>query len=166
VSRLTNYRGGKYAPGIYGMSAHLAFGIFTGATPDGRKKGEPRAAGVSPRRGRELKGPTAVMSSVSKVDSVKVTNGYVLNMTFDPALMAGDRNLEKFAALNRAFFKQGGLHVQHNVVSANQLRKAQQDPENYAGLVVRVAGYSALFTQLDRVTQDDIILRTAHGCDR
>ncbi len=166
VSKLTNYRGGKYAPGIYGMSAHLAFGIFTGATPDGRQKGEPLAAGVSPRRGRELKGPAAVMRSVARVDGARVTNGYVLNMSFDPALMDGEKNLEKFAALNRAFFKQGGLHVQHNVVSAETLRKAQQDPENYAGLVVRVAGYSALFTQLDRVTQDDIILRTAHGCER
>jgi len=147
------------------MSGHLAFGILTGATPNGRLKGDSLAAGVSPTRGRETKGPTAVLRSVARVDGTLVSNGYVLNLTFDPHLVQGEHNLRKFADLNAAYFKLGGLHVQYNILDAETLRAAQQDPERWRGLVVRVAGYSALFTELDRPTQNDIIARTAHGCE-
>ena len=147
------------------MSSLLVFGLLTGAMPDGRKKGEALGAGVSPHPGRELKGPTAVLRSAAKVDAVRVSNGYVLNLSFDPQLLAGEKNLQKFCDLNAAYFELGGLHVQHNVVDAETLRKAQADPERYRGLVVRVAGYSALFTELDRATQNDIIGRLRHGCE-
>ena len=165
VEKHRNFRGGGYSPGIYSMSGHLAFGILTGATPNGRHKGDSLAAGVSPTRGRETKGPTAVLRSVARVDGTLVSNGYVLNMTFDPHLVKGEHNLRKFADLNAAYFKLGGFHVQYNIVDAETLRAAQQDPERWRGLVVRVAGYSALFTELDRATQNDIIARTAHGCE-
>jgi pyruvate-formate lyase len=166
VEKHRNYRGGFFQPGIYSMSSHLVFGMLTGATPDGRHKGDSLAVGVSPYRGRELKGPTAVMRSVATVDGTLVSNGYVLNMSFNPHLIKGDENLRKFAELNRAYFKLGGLHVQYNIIDAEILREAQKHPEMYRGMVVRVAGYSALFTELDRATQNDIINRTAHGCER
>jgi len=107
-----------------------------------------------------------VMRSVATVDGTLVSNGYVLNMSFNPHLVKGDENLRKFAELNPAYFKLGGQHVQHNVVDAETLREAQNQPEQYRGLVVRVAGYSALFTELDRATQNDIINRIAHGCEK
>jgi formate C-acetyltransferase len=163
VSRHKNFRGGPYSPGIYSMSAHIVFGILTGATPDGRKAWESLAAGVSPARGREQKGPTAVLRSAAQVDGTLLSNGCVLNMSMDPKLIQGEKNLEKFAALNRAYFDLGGLHVQYNIVDTETLKEAQRDPERHRGLVVRVAGYSALFTELDRATQDDIITRTRYG---
>ncbi len=163
VEKHRNFRGGMFQPGIYSMSAHLVFGILTGATPDGRRRGEPLASGVSPVRGRELKGPTAVMHSVARVDTPPISNGCVLNMTFNPQLLKGTENLRKFADLNRAYFELGGLHVHYNIIDAEILRAAQKYPDRHRGLVVRVAGYSALFTELDRSTQNDIISRTAHG---
>jgi len=165
VQKHTNFRGGRFRPGIYSLSAHLVFGIFTGATPDGRRMGEPLCSGVSPSSGRETKGPTAIMKSAAKIDNSLITNGCVLTMAMNPDLVSGDENLEKFAQLNRSYFDLGGLHVQYNIVSADTLREAQRHPEKYRGLVVRVAGYNGLFTQLDRATQNDIIARTTHGCD-
>jgi len=165
VSKHKNFRGGKFRPGVYSMSGHLVFGVLTGALPDGRRKGESLAAGLSPVSGMEMKGPTAVMRSVAKVDAKLISNGSVLNMKFDPSLLKGEDNLNKFAALNRAYFKLGGLQVQYNIVDPKMLRDAQDNPERYCGLVVRVAGYSALFTQLDRATQNDIINRVSHGCE-
>ena len=163
VSRHKNFRAGAFRPGIYSMSGHIVFGALTGALPSGRGAGEPLAAGLSPCRGRETRGPTAVMSSVASVDGTKVSNGYVLNMSFHPHLLAGEDALRKFADLLRAYFKLGGLHVQYNVIDAESLREAQQFPEKWPGLVVRVAGYSALWSELDRATQNDIICRTMHG---
>ncbi len=165
VSSHPNFRDGKFRPGIYSMSSHLVFGILTGATPDGRMLGETLSAGVSPGRGRENKGPTAVMRSVAAVDGKKVTNGYVLNMSFNPDLLQGGENLKKFVDLNRAYFRMGGSHIQYNIISADTLRDAQRHPDQYRGLVVRVAGYSGLFTVLDLSTQNDIICRTSHGLD-
>ncbi len=165
VARHQNFRGGAFRPGIYSMSSHLVFGILTGALPDGRLRGDSLGAGVSPGRGRELKGPTAVFRSVAKIDGVRITNGCALNMAFNPDLLSGDENLRKFAELNRAYFRLGGFHVQYNILSAETLREAQQFPERHRGLVVRVAGYSGLFTVLDRATQDDLIARTRHGCE-
>jgi pyruvate-formate lyase len=165
VAKHPNFRGGSYRPGIYSMSSHIVFGLFTGATPDGRHAGDILGSGVSPRQGMEMKGPTAVMRSVARVDGEQVSNGYVLNMSFDPNLVAGQDNLDKFADLLMAYFRLGGMHVHYNVVSAETLRQAQKNPEDYRGLVVRVAGYSGLFTELDRATQNDIISRKMHGCE-
>ena len=162
VEKHKNFRGGMFQPGVYSMSGHIVFGIYVGATPDGRKSGEPLADGLSPVHGRELKGPTAVMASVAKIDHKKGSNGCVLNMKFNPAVLEGDINLRNFVGLNRAYFELGGSEVQYNIISADTLRDAQRDPERYRGLIVRVAGYSALFTELDLATQNDIIERTEH----
>jgi formate C-acetyltransferase len=165
IARRKNGRGGVFRPGIYSISSHLVLGFFTGATPDGRKNGDPLAAGVSPKNGSEKKGPTAVLSSAASLDNSLPTNGTVLNMRYDPALLAGEENLKKFIDLVRAYFKMGGFQVQNNIVSAEILKEARDFPGRHPGLVVRVAGYSALFTELDRATQNDIIQRTAHGCE-
>lgn len=161
VAQHPTIRGGVYQPGFYTVSAHVPMGANVGATPDGRKSGEPLAdGGVSPTAGRDLKGPTAVLRSVSKMNLRLASNGTLLNMKFLPAFFDGKHALEKFVTLLKGFCKLEIPHVQFNVVSANTLRKAQATPDQYRHLVVRVAGYSAYFTELDKDLQDEIIRRT------
>lgn len=161
VARHSNVRGGIYQPGFYTVSAHVPMGAQVGATPDGRRAGEPLAdGGLSPSAGRDRKGPTAVLHSVSKINLELASNGTLLNMKFLPAFFEGRRALEKFVALLRGFCKLKIPHVQFNVVSAAMLREAQANPEVYRHLVVRVAGYSAYFAELDRELQEEIIRRT------
>jgi pyruvate formate-lyase/glycerol dehydratase family glycyl radical enzyme len=161
VSQYDTVRGGVYQPGFYTVSAHVPMGANVGATPDGRHAGEPLAdGGLSPSAGRDRKGPTAVLRSVSKIDLELASNGTLLNMKFLPAFFDGERALEKFVILLRGFCKLRIPHVQFNVVSAATLRDAQMTPEKYWHLVVRVAGYSAYFTELDKDLQDEIIRRT------
>lgn len=155
-----NPRGGQYQAGLYPVSANVPLGAQTGATPDGRLCGTPIADGVSPAAGRDVHGPTAACNSVARLDHGIASNGTLFNMKFHPSALKGQSGLESFAALIRAFFDQKGMHMQFNVVSRETLRDAQLHPENYKGLVVRVAGYSALFTTLSRSLQDDIINRT------
>ncbi|MEW5945079.1 MAG: pyruvate formate lyase family protein [bacterium] len=162
VEKHLNWRGGHFSPGIYSITGHITFGAITGALPDGRKAGEPLAEGVSPRRGAERSGPTAVLNSAAKLNYSLVSNGAVLNLKFHPGLLSRGENIRKFAHMNRAYFQRGGMHVQYNVVDAETLRDAQRRPGMYRDLVVRVAGYSALFTELDPLSQDDIIRRTEH----
>lgn len=162
VERHFNYRGGGFQPGLYSITGHITFGALTGATPDGRRAGEALAEGVAPARGRERAGPTAVLNSASKLNYDLTSNGVVLNMRFQPAIFRSEENVRKFAAMNRAYFARGGLHVQYNIVDADTLRKAKENPGDHRDLVVRVAGYSAHFTELDPATQDDIIRRTEH----
>jgi len=151
VAQYTNVRGGIYQPGFYTVSAHIPMGANVGATPDGRRAGEPLAdGGLSPSAGRDRKGPTAVLHSVSKINLELASNGTLLNMKFLPSFFDGERALEKFVILLRGFCKLKIPHVQFNVVSAAMLREAQANPEKYRHLVVRVAGYSAYFTELDR----------------
>jgi formate C-acetyltransferase len=162
VGRYTNIRGGPYQPGFYTVSAHVPMGAHVGATPDGRHAGAPLAdGGLSPSAGRDRRGATAVLNSVSKINLELASNGALLNMKFLPAFFTGPRALDKFVLLLRGFCKLKIPHVQFNVVSAETLRCAQAHPEEYRGLVVRVAGYSAYFTELDRYLQDEIIERTA-----
>jgi pyruvate formate-lyase/glycerol dehydratase family glycyl radical enzyme len=161
VARHTTVRGGVYQPGFYTVSAHVPMGANVGATPDGRHAGEPLAdGGLSPSAGRDRKGPTAVLRSVSKINLKLASNGTLLNMKFLPSFFDGERALEKFVALLQGFCKLGIPHVQFNVVSSAMLREAQVHPGKYCHLVVRVAGYSAYFTELDRALQDEIIRRT------
>ena len=155
-----NPRGGMYQAGLYPVSANVPLGAQTGATPDGRLAYTPIADGVSPAAGRDLKGPTAAANSVSKLDHYIASNGTLFNMKFHPSALAGPGGLESFVALVRGYFDQKGSHVQFNVVSRETLRDAQKHPEKYKSLVVRVAGYSALFTTLSRGLQEDIINRT------
>lgn len=160
VEAYQNPRGGKYQAGLYPVSANVPLGAQTGATPDGRLAGTPVADGVSPAAGRDTKGPTAACNSVSRLDHYIASNGTLFNMKFHPSALAGRSGLESFTTLIRGYFDQKGSHMQFNVVSRETLIDAQKNPDNYRSLVVRVAGYSALFTTLSRSLQDDIINRT------
>ncbi len=155
-----NPRGGMFQAGLYPVSANVPLGAQTGATPDARLSGTPVADGVSPAAGRDTHGPTASCNSVSKLDHYIASNGTLFNMKFHPSALKGDSGLESFVALVRGYFDQKGSHMQFNVVSRETLLEAQKHPEQYKSLVVRVAGYSALFTTLSRSLQDDIISRT------
>ncbi len=160
VEQYDNPRGGTYQAGLYPVSANVPLGAQTGATPDGRLAYEPVADGVSPSAGKDSNGPTAAATSVSRLDHFNASNGTLYNMKFHPSALAGRAGLENFASLIHTFFDKKGSHVQFNVVSRETLLDAQAHPEQYKSLVVRVAGYSALFTTLSRSLQDDIIRRT------
>ncbi len=155
-----NPRGGQFQAGLYPVSANVPLGAQTGATPDGRYAKTPVADGVSPSAGRDVNGPTAAANSVSKLDHGIASNGTLFNMKFHPSALAGEAGLENFVALVQTYFEMKGSHMQFNVVSRETLLDAQKHPEKYQSLVVRVAGYSALFTTLSKSLQDDIINRT------
>lgn len=159
-SNFTNNRGGMFQAGLYPVSANVPLGYQTGATPDGRLAYTPIADGVGPASGRDVKGPTATANSVAHLDHGIASNGTLFNQKFHPSALAGMDGLEKFVAYLRTYFDQKGMHVQYNVVTKETLIEAQKNPEKYKTLVVRVAGYSALFTTLSRSLQDDIINRT------
>jgi len=158
-----NPRGGQFQAGLYPVSANVPLGAQTGATPDGRLAGTPMADGVSPSAGKDVNGPTAAANSVSKLDHGIASNGTLYNQKFHPSALSGEAGLDNFVNLIRSYFDRKGSHVQFNVVSRETLLDAQKHPENYKHLVVRVAGYSALFTTLSKSLQDDIIRRTEQG---
>ena len=160
LETFTNPRGGRYQAGLYPVSANVPLGAQTGATPDGRYAYTPVADGVSPCAGRDVNGPTASANSVSRLDHFIASNGTLFNMKFHPSALKGRSGLESFTSLIRGYFDQKGMHMQFNVVSRETLLDAQKNPDNYKSLVVRVAGYSALFTTLSKSLQDDIINRT------
>lgn len=158
-----NPRGGSFQAGLYPVSANVPLGAQTGATPDGRLAYQPVADGVSPSAGKDVNGPTAAANSVSRLDHYIASNGTLFNQKFHPSALSGRNGLENFAGLIRSYFDQKGSHMQFNVVSRETLLDAQKHPEQYKHLVVRVAGYSALFTTLSKSLQDDIIRRTEQG---
>ena len=158
-----NPRGGIFQAGLYPVSANVPLGGQTGATPDGRLAHTPVADGVSPSAGKDVSGPTAAANSVSKLDHYIASNGTLFNQKFHPSALSGRNGLENFVHLIRSYFDQKGSHMQFNVVSKETLLDAQVHPEQYKHLVVRVAGYSALFTTLSKSLQDDIIRRTEQG---
>ena len=158
-----NPRGGQFQAGLYPVSANVPLGAQTGATPDGRLAHTPVADGVSPSAGKDVHGPTAAANSVSRLDHGIASNGTLFNQKFHPTALSGERGLENFVALIQTYFDQKGSHMQFNVVDRETLLDAQAHPEKYAHLVVRVAGYSALFTTLSKSLQDDIIRRTEQG---
>jgi pyruvate formate-lyase/glycerol dehydratase family glycyl radical enzyme len=161
IEQHKNIRSGIFQPGFYTVSAHVPMGADVGATPDGRFSGKPLAdGGLSPSMGCDRNGPTAVLNSVSKINLEKATNGTLLNMKFLPSFFENDSGIAKFADFLRAFAMLKIPHVQFNVVSGETLRKAQKNPEKYNNLIVRVAGYSAYFVELDTILQDEIIHRT------
>jgi formate C-acetyltransferase len=158
-----NPRGGSYEPGLQSISAHALFRDAVAATPDGRSARMLLAdGGISPAQGRDRRGPTAVIRSAAKLDHREASNGTLLNLKLSPESVAGEAGLENLAALIRTYFQLGGQHVQFNVIDSAVLRDAQAHPEQYRDLVVRVAGFSVLFTSIDRVLQEDIIERTVH----
>ena len=166
IDEITSYtpvRGGHYCPSPQTLSANAYSGEVIGATPDGRKAGSATADNISPDAGTDIHGATATFKSVAKLDHARATNGTILNMKLHPTAVSGDERLAKFAALIRSFFNLQGFQVQFNIVSADTLRKAKKNPERYKTLVVKVAGYSALFVTLDEQLQKQIITRTEHG---
>ncbi|MEM4482244.1 MAG: pyruvate formate lyase family protein, partial [Desulfurococcaceae archaeon] len=163
VYKYKTINGGKWVPGGVSISSMWAGGAITGATPDGRFAGEVLADGsMSPMRGRDINGPTAVIRSASKINQSRFAST-LLNMKFHPSSLSSTEDLRKLAFLIKTYFKLGGKHIQFNVVSRETLIEAQKHPENYRDLVVRVAGYSAYFVELAKPVQDEIIARTEHS---
>jgi pyruvate formate-lyase/glycerol dehydratase family glycyl radical enzyme len=167
AERLThnkNYRGGLYQMGLYTVSAHVPMGQNVGATPDGRLAMTPLAdGGMSPMYGRDKLGPTAVLNSVSRIPSHLATNGTLLNMKFLPSFFSDQSDREKFTSFLKSFVSMPVNHIQFNVITSQELINAKADPESYRGLTIRVAGYTAYFTELAGDLQDEIIKRTTQG---
>ncbi len=160
LAQYRNSRGGPYVPGFYSSTSHVGFGHHTGALPGGRLEGEPFAASLDASHGRDRLGPTALLNSVSKVDSDLAPNGYALNLRFDPHTVAGERGLNILTALMRGFFASGGMEMQLNVLDPEALEEARRSPGSHPGLVVRVAGYCAYFDDLPDSVKREIIART------
>ena len=156
-----NSKGGTYRINMLPTTCHVYFGSKTGATADGRKAKTPFSEGISPVQGADRLGPTAVLRSAAKLDHLK-TGGTLLNQKFTPEILAGETGLKKLMALVRAYFRMDGHHIQFNVVDRATLLAAQDNPEAYRDLIVRVAGYSDYFCDLSRALQDEIIARTEH----
>ncbi len=164
LKKHTNYRGGAYHMGLYTVSAHVPMGQNVGASADGRLALTPLAdGGMSPMYGRDKAGPTAVFNSASRMPSHLATNGTLLNMKFLPAFFENSTDRNKFSSLLKSFVRLPLNHVQFNVITAQELINAKADPESYRGLTIRVAGYTAYFTELAADLQDEIIKRTTHG---
>lgn len=161
VNDRKNTRGGSYHINFLSTTCHIYFGSVTGATPDGRKAAEPVSEGVSPVQGADHRGPTAVIKSVARMDHVR-TGGTLLNQKFTPMLLEGEGGISNLTHLVRSFFRLNGHHIQFNVVTAETLRAAQAEPGKYRDLIVRVAGYSDYFCDLNKSLQNEIIARTEH----
>lgn len=161
LKRFSNTDGVPYAANMIPTTTHLPFGDLTAASPDGRYAHLPLSEGISPVQGKDQAGPTAVIRTMGKIDHA-ATAGTLLNMKFTPETLEGESNLKKFASLVRSYFNLGGHHMQFNVISQETLRRAQQYPDEYRSLLIRVAGYSDYFVKLSRDVQDEVISRTAH----
>jgi len=161
VNGRPNTKGGTYRINLLPTTVHIYFGRVTGATADGRKASQPLSEGISPVQGADRNGPTAVIKSASKMDHIR-TGGTLLNQKFTPSLLEDDEGIDKVARLVRSYFSLDGHHIQMNVVTADTLRAAQKEPEKYRDLIVRVAGYSDYFCDLNEDLQNEIIKRTEH----
>lgn len=164
LKQYRNVRGGIYQAGLYTVSAHVPMGKNVGASADGRKLQEPLAdGGMSAVYGRDTLGPTALLNSVNKVDAKLAGNGTLLNLKFVPSLFKTENGINKFAQLLKSFANLRIHHVQFNVVNKDDLIKAQKQPELYRNLTIRVAGYTAYFTELSSDLQAEIIARNSYG---
>lgn len=168
VEGRANPRGGVYQPGVYTVSANVPFGWVQAATPDGRKNAEPLSDCLGPVHtavaSHDRKGPTAVIRSAGKLNQQRMSNGTLLNLRFCPGSLSGDSGVDNLIALEKAYFRKG-MHMQLNVISRELLQDAYQHPEKYRGLMVRVAGYSALWCELDDGLRQDIMNRTELSFD-
>lgn len=162
VTGRPNMRRGEWRIDMLPTTCHIYFGEVTGASPSGRLAGEPVSDGISPEAHADVNGPTAVIKSCAKMDHAS-TGGTLLNQKFTPSSIAGDRGLDNLADLVRSYFDMGGHHVQFNIVDRETLIDAQQHPEAYRDLIVRVAGFSEKWCNLGRELQDEIINRTEQG---
>ncbi|MCI8991595.1 MAG: formate C-acetyltransferase/glycerol dehydratase family glycyl radical enzyme [Eubacterium sp.] len=164
VEHRPNARGGEFRPGVYSVSINVPCGMGCTATPDGRVSGEPVSDCLGPAHpggvSHDVKGPMAVADSLAKLDQARIANGVILNWKFTPDTLSGDTGLDNFMNLMQGYFYKGGMQSQFNVTSKDVLQKAQQTPKKYKDLMVRVAGYSAFFTELSQELQSDLIGRT------
>ncbi|GAB4350664.1 MAG: formate C-acetyltransferase [Candidatus Abyssubacteria bacterium] len=156
LAEYKNYRGGQFQTGVFSVAFHIAMGAFTGATPDGRKMSEPLGNGITPQTGMALAGPTAIVKSAAKLEQTEISNGNTLILRFQP----NSAQPEKLLSLIKTYFSLGGMQLQFNMVDTETLLDAQAHPEKHRDLVVRIAGYSVLFTNLSKKAQDEIISRT------
>ncbi|UJF18431.1 formate C-acetyltransferase/glycerol dehydratase family glycyl radical enzyme [Vibrio sp. SS-MA-C1-2] len=159
-----NPRGGKFSPGVYTVNANVGMGLYTNASLDGRKNGEPISDNMGPVHtqggSHDINGPTAVINSVTKVDHSLATNGTLLNLRFPEDAVSGDAGRDILASFIEEYINKQGMHVQFNIMSSDKMRAAQENPELYKDMLVRVAGYSAYFIELGKPLQDDLIQRT------
>ena len=155
----SNPRAKVYKSGLYGASDHVAQGYTTWATPDGRKTGEPIADAISPAQSRDKNGPTGVFVSSTCFDHTRFMDGMALNLRMHPNVLSREDGIAKLRDMTKAYFENGGLECQYNVVDTETLRAAQDDPSAHRDLVVRIAGYSAYFVELNLDCQNDIIAR-------
>lgn len=151
--------GGHYRVDMLPTTCHVYFGEVMGASPNGRLAEKPVSEGISPEKGGDTNGPTAVIKSCAKMDHL-ITGGTLLNQRFAPSVVQGEEGLDNMANLIRAYFNMDGHHIQFNVFDKNVLLAAQKNPDEYKDLIVRVAGYSDHFNNLSRALQDEIIGRT------
>ena len=159
VTGRPNQRGGTYRVNMLPTTCHVYFGEVMLASANGRRAGKPVSEGISPEKGADTNGPTAVLRSCAKMDHLS-TGGTLLNQKFTPSVVAGETGLRQMANLIRAYFNMDGHHIQFNVIDRQTLLDAQAHPEEYKDLIVRVAGYSDHFRNLSRALQDEIIART------
>ncbi len=163
LKQYKTYRGGQYVLGAHSENGQVVFGFVTGATPDGRKQLAPLSIGAIGAQGREKQGYTAVLNSVSKLDPSNLIGGVSVNLRFNNTSLDTADKRQRFSDMLKAyFFSRGGQNLQTTVVGTETLKAAQEHPENYQDLLVRISGYSAQFTGLTRYTQDEIISRTGH----
>jgi formate C-acetyltransferase len=162
INAATGPRGG-WRPGTFTMTIHMMFGAVTAATPDGRATGEPLAEAISPRQGYDQHGPTAYILSASRLPHSDIGNGDQLNIKFSATVLQSAEGPQKLHDLITAYFDLGGMQVQFNAVGVETLHEAQENPEEYRDLIVRIAGFSTYFVEMPRALQDDFITRTEHG---
>ncbi len=157
----SNTKGGLYHLNMLSTTCHVYFGKMLGASANGRLAGQPESDGTSPSHGADRNGPTAVIKSLGKMDQIK-SGGTLLNQRFLPGIVEKEGDIEKLVHLIRTYFKLSGHHIQFNIADTETLQRAQKNPAEYRDLLVRVAGYSDYFVDLDRSIQQEIIDRTAH----
>jgi formate C-acetyltransferase len=159
-----NTRGGPYTTGLYSMTTHQYFGSRTGASANGRRRGDPFASGIAPGNGMDRSGPTALFNSVNRLDFRRTRNGINLNARFDCHAVRGRTGRTAFQHLLAVYFRRGGMQIQTNVLDAAVLREARDHPERHPHLLVRISGYCAYFNDLTPEIQDEIMRRSHHAC--
>ena len=160
INRCSGPRGNHFHAGCYPVTLNVLYGYATPATPDGRRAGDPLADGISPLQGQDKGGPLTTINSLLCFDQTKYSNGTLCNMKFHPTALNREDGWKKLRDVMASYFQGGGMELQLNIVSADTLRDAQEHPENYRDLVVRVAGFSAYFVEVFKDSQDDLIRRT------
>ena len=160
ITRGVSPRGCHWSAGCWPVTLNVAFGMFTHATPDGRKTGEPLSDGISPVQSMDKNGPLTTFNSILKFDQCNYANGTLCNMKFHPTVLAGEDGWKKLRDVMLTYFQRGGMELQLNLISSDTLRDAQKNPEEYKDLVVRIAGFSAYFVEVYKESQDDLIRRT------